>query len=162
MPDLSSDGRWCVLPCRWMWVLDVPFWHGGGCAPPMVICKCWAGLSDWVRYVLNKMNTYMEARPTTSMKKGWLYRTFLWWVELRDSTSWSRWSKQWWWWSSDDPALMMIQWWSIFDDDPMMIQWWWSSDDPIMMIQRWSSDDDPDLIQRRRLVLMNCVKRIPS
>ena len=33
-----------------MWVLDLPFWHGGGCVPPMVRCKCWAGLSDWVKY----------------------------------------------------------------------------------------------------------------
>ena len=73
------------------------------------------------------MNTYMEARPTTNMKNGWLYRNSY------DEKNWkltpvgqdSRSSDddddpvmiQLWWWSSDDPALMMIQWWSNFDDD---------------------------------------------
>ena len=93
-------------------------------------------------YVL-LMKTYMEARPTTSMKKGWLYRTSY------DEKNWeitpfdrdNRRSDddddpmmiQLWWWSSDDPSLMMVQWWSNFDDDPalMMIQWWSNFDDDL-------------------------------
>ena len=89
------------------------------------------------------MNTYLEARPTTNMKKGWLCRTSYdeknWEITLfdRDSRS-SDFDDdlvmiQHWWWSSDDLVSMMIEWWSSFDDDPMMIQlWWWSSDDDLV------------------------------
>ena len=63
----------------------------------------------------------MEARPTTSMKKGWLCRT-----------------------SCDDknheiaPVMMIQQWWSRSRDDPNLV----------MMPQKWSrsSDDDPDQV----------------
>ena len=67
------------------------------------------------------MKTYMDDRPTNSMKKGWLCRTSYdeknWEIApfARDSGS------------NDDPALMMIQWWWFgFDDDP-----YWMND-PVM------------------------------
>ena len=42
----------------------------------MIRCKCWACLSDeQVRYKC-WAKTYLVARPTTSMKKGWLCRTY--------------------------------------------------------------------------------------
>ena len=41
----------------------------------MIGCECWACLSDeQVRYKC-WTKTYLVARPTTSMKKGWLYIT---------------------------------------------------------------------------------------
>ena len=91
----------------------------------------------------------MEARPTTSMKKGWHCRT-----------------------SCDEKnheiAPMMIQWWSRSSDDDLdrvmiLIQWWWSrssdhldpkmkmtwrwrwleyEDDLKMQMTRWSGEED--------------------
>ena len=133
------------------------------------ICQRWWKNFQWfIMYHLDDvedalMKTYMEARPTTNMKKGWLCRT------SRDEKNWEiapfardSGSSD----DDDDPVMIQLWWWSNFDDDPMMIQlWWWSNDDPalMMMIQWYSSvDDDPELIQRRILVLMNCVKRLPS
>ena len=113
----------------------------------------------------------MEARPTTSMKKGWLCRTSC--DEKNEEIA-----------PFEAVMMMMIQWWSSFVDDPVMIQtWWWSSDAPDqVMIQTWWRwlDNEDDLtmkmtsrwrwledeydlmmiqmIQRRRLVLINCVE----
>ena len=75
------------------------------------------------------MNTYMEARPTTSMIKGWLCRTSCdeknWEITPFDRDSRS---------SDDDDDVVMIHIWWWFSDDPalMMIQWWWSRFDPVM------------------------------
>ena len=113
------------------------------CVPPMVRCKCWAGLSDWVIY-----KCWRRWRPT------W---------RLGLQPPWKRVG------SVELPMTRRIERYhqviEIVEAMMMMIQlWWWSSDDPVsMMIQWWSNvDDDPDLIQRRILVLMNCVKRIPT
>ena len=66
------------------------------------------------------MKTYVEARPTTIMKKSWLCRTSY------DENNWEIEPFDWDSGSSDD------------DDDPVMIQlWWWSSNDDLMMIQLW-------------------------
>ena len=78
---------------------------------------------------MKKMKTYMEDRPTTNMKKGWIcinsYDEKKWEIAPVDRDSGS----------SDDPALMMIQWWSSFDDDPvMMIRWWSNFDDDLVII----------------------------
>ena len=76
--------------------------------------------------------TYLEARPTTNMKKGWLYRTScdekneeIAPVEL-DSGS-----------RDDDPMILQIKWWSRLDDDQVMLQikWWSRLDDDLGMIQ---------------------------
>ena len=89
----------------------------------------------------------MEDRPTTGMKKGWLYRT---------SCDKRNWDIATFWDSTDDdyPDLMMIQikWWSRCDDDPdlMMIHiwWWYNDDDPaVVMVQipwwrRLEEEDD--------------------
>ena len=104
----------------------------------------------------------MEARPTTSMKKGWLCRTSCdennheiapvmiqrWWSNS-DDPDWVMIQIQWWWSSSDDPVVMIrIQWWSRSSDDDLdwvmiQIQWCWSSrDDPdqvMIQIQGWWS-----------------------
>ena len=125
-----------------------------------------------VRYKCWK-KTYMEARDTTNMKKGWLYRTSY--DEKNHEIApvvliqieWGYRS------SEDDPAVMIqIQWWSKSSDDVkwwsrssdddldrvmIQIQWWWSisSDDldTVMMIQiewwsrsrwRWLEDEDDE------------------
>ena len=41
-------GSWMCSSHGYMWVLGMPLWHGGGCVPPIVRCKWWAGLFDWV------------------------------------------------------------------------------------------------------------------
>ena len=80
------------------------------------------------------MKTYMDASPTTNMKKGWLCRTSYdkknWEIAPFDRESGS---------SDDDDDLVMIQlWWWSSDDDPVMVKpWWWSSDDDPVMIQLW-------------------------
>ena len=73
--------------------------------------------------------TYMEVRPTTNMKKGWLCRT------SRDEKN-----------HDITPVMMIHQWLSRSSDDidpVMMIQQWWSrsSDDPNLVMM---SNDDPD------------------
>ena len=91
------------------------------------------------------------ARPTTSMKEGWLCRTS---CDEKNHEVEPMMMTQWWSRSSDDldPVMMIQQWWSKSSDDLdpfMMIQQWWSrsSDDldPVVMIQiQWwsrSSDD---------------------
>ena len=93
----------------------------------------------------------MDARPTTSMKKGWICRNSC--DEKNDEIAPRM--IQWWWSNSNDPDQVMteIQWWWSSSDDPdrvmIEIQWWWSSsDDPnrvMIEIQWWSrSSDDPD------------------
>ena len=110
----------------------------------------------------------MMARPTTSMKKGWLCRTSYdeknheiapvmiqieWW--LRSSDDSHRWSRS----SDDDPAVMIqIEWWS--RSSPVMLiqieRWskssddapWWSRSrddpDPMKMTYRWRWLEDED------------------
>ena len=93
------------------------------------------------------MKTYVEARPTTNMKNGWLCRTSY--DEKNEETApfdWDSGSSD----DDDDPVLMMIQWCSRSSDDPdlMIIQWCSrSSNDPdLMMIQWWSIlEDEYDL-----------------
>ena len=41
----------------------------------MIRCECWACLSDEQDRCKCWEKTYLVARPTTSMKKGWLCRT---------------------------------------------------------------------------------------
>ena len=117
-----------------------PFWYDYRIGSYMIRCKCW-------------VKTYMMARPTTSMKEGYLYRTSydkknheiahmmmtrwdpdramihiqLWWLQ-EIHIKW--WSKS----SSDDPYRVMM---SIDDSDRVMIHiHWWSI---LSMIQwRWS------------------------
>ena len=72
----------------------------------------------------------MEARPTTSMKKGWLCRTF----SDEKNHEIAPVMIQWWWSSSDDPDLVMIP---SDDPDPVMM----TSDDPDLVTM---SHDDPD------------------
>ena len=92
--------------------------------------------------------TYMEARPTTSMKNGWLCRTS---YDEKNREIAPVMMTQWWSKSSDDPDLVMIQ-----------IQWWWSksSDDwdpdeddlKMKMTWRWrwrELNDDPDDTEKR-------------
>ena len=99
-----------------------------------------------------------EGRPTTSMKKGWLYRNSYdeivytwWWLEEIQIERWSRSSyddserSR----SSDDldPAVVIqIEWWS--RSGPVMliqIEWWSRSSDAIWCWSR--SSDDPDPVQ---------------
>ena len=113
------------------------------------------------------MKTYMEARTTTNMKKGWIYRTSS--DENNEEIAPFDWDSgssdddddlvmiQFWWWSSDDTDLMMIQWCSISSDDPdsMMIQTWWrwiDNEDDLMMNMTWRwiwIDDDLDDIEKK-------------
>ena len=100
----------------------------------MIIYKCW-------------VKTYMLARPTSNMKKGWLYRTscgekneeiapFDWISGSNDDNDDPVMIQ---WWSSDDPTLMKIQtkWWYRLDDDPVMLQIkWWSSLDDVRTLQQ--------------------------
>ena len=159
--DISAEPfhRWYLmcLSWWWMWVLRL--------SNEQVRCKCWA-------------KTYLVARPTTNMKKGWLCRTshdkivHTWWwpkeiqIELWSRSSYddSERSR-----SSDDPdpaIVIQIEWWSR-SSPVMMIQIErWSRSSPVMMIQierwsrsRWLEDEDDlktkmiMLIQRRRPVL---------
>ena len=82
----------------------------------------------------------MKGRPTTSMKKGWLYRTSYdennWEIALVMMIQIQRWSR-----SSDipDPLMIQTQWWSSDDPDPVMkITWRW----------RWL-DVDPDDTEKK-------------
>ena len=105
----------------------------------MIRCECWACLSDEQVRCKCWAKTYLVARPTTSMKKGWLCRTsydeivHTWWwpVEIqiklwsRSSYDDSKRSK-----SSDDPDPVMM----FYDDldrEMIQIQWW-----------RWLEDED--------------------
>ena len=110
-----------------------------------VRCKCLESHSN-LGLDISTEEYLHEGRPTTSMKKGWLYRTS---CDEKNQEIAPFWDST----NDDDPDLMMIQmwWWSRIDDDPdlMMIQWWWSSsDDPVvMMIQipwwrRLEEEDD--------------------
>ena len=42
----------------------------------MIRCECWACLSDKQVRCKCWAKTYLVARPTSSMKKGWLCRTY--------------------------------------------------------------------------------------
>ena len=101
--------------------------------------------------------TYMEARPTTNMKKGWLCRN------SRDEKNHeiAPMMIQWWWSSNDDPdrVMIQIQWWSRSSDDPdlvMMIQikWWCRSEDKddlkmkMTWRRRWLNDDPDDTTKK--------------
>ena len=116
----------------------------------------------WLRVIYKcYKKTYMEARPTTSMKKGWLCRTSYdeivhtwWWPEMIQIELWSRSSyddsdrSR----SSDDPdptMMIQIERWSRsrsrLSDDPDPVQWWWSrlSNDPDLVMMFY---DDPDRV----------------
>ena len=113
----------------------------------------------------------MVARPTTSMKKGWLCRTSYH-EKNHEIAPVMMIQIEWWSRSSDDPYLvMMFQWWSRSSDDISMtiqIEWWSKSNDEydlkmnITWRWRWLEDEDDEnsmmtqMIQRRRLVLINC------
>ena len=98
------------------------------------------------------MQTYLEARPTTNMRKGWLCRTS---CDEKNREITPVMMTQWWWRSSDDPdPMMMIQ------------QWWSNSDDPDpneddlkrKMTWRWrwrELDDDPDDTEKN-----NCADKL--
>ena len=156
---------------HWLTGVSVgPFWQCCGRCSHMVRCECWACLSDMTiglvrTWTLKK--TYMEARLTTSMKKGWLYRTSC--DEKNHEIAPVMF--QWWWSSSDDPDWVMIQiqlWWS-----SDVLDWVWSSDDDpdpdeddlkIEMTWRWrwrELNDDPDDTEKKTHA-ENCVERIPS
>ena len=83
----------------------------------------------------------------------------------------------WWWYSDDDLAVMMIhRWWSRSSDDldPVMKKTWrwrWIEDEEYLKMKNtlrwiWLEDEDElmmiQMIQRRIIVLINCVNRIPS
>ena len=117
----------------------------------------------------------MEARPTTSMKKGWLCRTsrdekneeiepFNWDNGSRDDDGDQVMINLWWWSrSSDDLDLMMIQWWSKSSDDPNLMkmtwQWRWLDDeDDLKMKMTWRRrwlDDDLDDTEKK-----NCADKL--
>ena len=118
----------------------------------MIRCECWACLSDEQVRCKFWAKTYLVARPTTSMKKGWLCRTShdkivhtWWWPEMIQIKLWSRSSyddserSR----SSDDPDQEMIQ---------IQIQIeWWSKSSPVMMIQiEWWSRSSDDVLWRSR------------
>ena len=56
--------------------------------------------------MLKKMNTYMEARRTTNMKKGWLYKTS---YDEKNHEITPVMMTQWWSRSSDDDLAVIIQ-----------------------------------------------------
>ena len=95
------------------------------------------------------MKTYLEARPTTSMRKGWLCRTSY--DEKNQEIAPVMMT-------SDDPAVM-IYWWSrSSDDDLVMIQieWWSRSSDEddlknkMTWWWRWRElDDDSDDTEKK-------------
>ena len=105
----------------------------------------------------------MEARPTTNMKKGWLYRTSCDEKnhEIAPVMIQQRWSR-----SRDDPdPKMMLQKWSRLRDDldPVMmiqIEWWsrsrwrWLEDEDDLKKEMtwrwiwWGLDNDPDDIEK--------------
>ena len=98
------------------------------------------------------MKTYWEARPTTSMKKGWICRNSY------DEKNWERAPVDWDSGSSDDDDdLVMIQlwWWSKLDVDPVILQIKWLSkldEDDLTMKMTWIwiwLDDDPDDIEKK-------------
>ena len=101
----------------------------------------------------------MEGRPTTSMKKGWLCRTFYDQKnhEIAPVMIQQRWSRS----KDDAPEMIQIQWWwsrSRDDIDPgeddlkMKITWrwrWLEDEDDLNMDMTWRwrwrrIDDDPD------------------
>ena len=70
----------------------------------------------------------MEARPTTSMKKGWLCRTSY--DEKNNEIAPVMFQIQWWW-----PVMIQIQWWWSSSDDPDPVMMSNDDPDPVMMIQ---------------------------
>ena len=105
----------------------------------------------------------MEGRPTTSMKKGWLYRTY---CDKKNHEIALVMLTQWWSRSSDDDPTVMIQikWWSrSSDDDPdrvmIQIEWWsisrwrWLEDEDDLKMNMtwrwWELDDDPDDTEKK-------------
>ena len=123
---------WDVFPHGQMWVLGVPFWYDYSIGSYMIRYKCWASHYDLGSDKCWK-KTYMEARPTTNMKKVWLCRTSC----DEKNHEIAPVMIQWWWSSSDDLDRVMIQ-----------IQWWWSrssddldqdEDDLKMMRTQWWS-----------------------
>ena len=41
-------------------------------------------------FIIDMINTYMRSRPTSNMKKGWICRNLIWWI---DATYWTRWGQ---------------------------------------------------------------------
>ena len=113
----------------------------------------------------------MEARPTTNMKKGWLYRTS---CDEKNHEIAPMMMTKWWSRSSDDlDPVMMSPWWSRSSDDPnlvMMIQieWWsrsrwrWLEDEDDLKIKMtwrwrwWGLDDDLDDIEKKTCAIKLC------
>ena len=92
------------------------------------------------------MKTYLEARPTTNMKNGWIYRPSY--DEKNEEIKpfdWDRGSSD----DDDDPVMIQIKWWSRLDDDPVTIyiKCWSKLDDDLVMLQIkwWSRLDEDDL-----------------
>ena len=112
----------------------------------------------------------MEARPTTSMKKGWLCRNS---CDEKNHEIASM-MIQWWWSSRDDRDRGMIQiHWRCSRDDldrgMIQIQWWWSRSKWIWLVDeddlninmtwrwRWQGlDDDPDDTEKKTCVDKLC------
>ena len=112
----------------------------------------------------------MMARPTSSMKKGWLYRTSC--DEKNHEIAPVK--IQCWWSSRDDSdqGMTQIHRWCSSDDDPdwVMIQiqvkmtwiWRWLGDEGDLKIEMtwrwrwWRLDDDPDDIENTFLVKREC------
>ena len=135
-----SIGLWDVFPHDRMWVLGlsnmiiglVPTWSDVTAGRAFLTSRSDVSAGRTILTsrsdILKK--TYMEDRPTTSMKKGWLCRNSY--DEKNHEIA---------------PVMIQIKWWSRSSDDSQ--QWSRSSDDrdPVMMIQQWwsrSSDDwDP-------------------
>ena len=117
-----------------MWVLGVPFWHGSGCVPPMVRCKCWVGLSDMVHSMV-RYKCWIRWRPTwrlglqpTWKRVGSVELPVMSRIEIALVMM-----TQWWSRSSDDTDLMMIWWWSRLDEDDLIMnmtwRWRWHEDE---------------------------------
>ena len=95
--------------------------------------------------------TYMEARPTPSMKKCWLCRTS---CDEKNHEIEPVMIQQWWSRSSDYPyPVLILQWWSRSSDDldPTMIEIeWWSR------WRWWEIEDDLDDTEKNTCVVKLC------
>ena len=82
---LFIDDSSFVLSCWWMWVLGlsdmiiglVPTWSDVSAGHAFLTSRSNVSVGRTILTSKSDMlkKTYMEARPTTSMKKGWLCRT---------------------------------------------------------------------------------------
>ena len=121
-------------------------------APGMIQIEWWSRSSD--------------DDPAVMIQIEWWSRSSS--VMLIQIERWSRSSDDVPWWSrlSDDPdPLMMLH--DDLDREMIQIQWRWLEDKYDLKTKMtwrriWLEDEMIQLIQRRRLVLINCVKRIAS